>query len=447
MKLLKNLKKKLFSLPKVFKIIIIIILIGIIYFIFIKDNSSKNSSFQQKTTTVTKDTFLRTISASGAITSSGSTSIYTSSSGQVTSVYVKNGDFVKQGQQLAKIQLDQDGQKKQTTAWASYLSAKNNLASAKQNKISLLNQLESSQLAYDTAKDALDKINDYAKTDLQIQTINTNYNLANRSLDIAKEKYQLADSAITIAQSQLTSSWYSYQQASNTLYAPASGVLSNFALTAGMSVANLSANSSSNSSSEATQSVGIIINPDSQITASVSLTETDVVSVQVGQKVTITMDAFPNNSFTGQILAINTNGQSSSGVTSYPTIIIFDTSLPNIYPNMSINANIIIESKPDVLLIPSLAIETSNDGTSTVQVIKDGDVSNVVVTLGLTNDSQTEILTGLNEGDVIISSSISNQEKSNNNTFSDFNSSNRNNNGFRNSGGGVMMGPGGPPGI
>jgi multidrug efflux pump subunit AcrA (membrane-fusion protein) len=443
MKLFKNIKNKFLSLPKMFKIVIPIILIGLIYFTFTKINSSKNSLPQTKTTTVTKGNLVSTISATGSITTGGNTNIYTSSSGQVTKVYVKNGDTVQQGQKIAEIQLDQDGQKKQTAAWATYLTAKNNLATAKQNKITLQNQLDTAQLSFDTAQDAVNKINDYTKTDLQIQTINTNYNTTKRSLDLAKEKYNLADSAITIAQTQLSSSWYSYQQASSTVYAPASGILSNFALTAGMSVANLSSNTSSSSTTDATQSVGIITNPNNQVTASVSLSEIDVVKVKVGQKATLTMDAFPSNSFTGQVLAINTSGQSSSGVTSYPTIIVFDTSLPNIYPNMSVSANIIIDSKTDVLLIPSTAIETSSDGTSTVQVVKDGNTSNVIVTLGLSNDSQTEILSSLNEGDIIISSSISNQLKSNNNSSSDFSSSNRNNN--SRGGGNVMMM--GPPGM
>lgn len=404
MKLIKIIKDKFLSLPLAFKIIIPLIIIGLIYFTITKINSSKSSTPTYKTSQVTKTNIVSTISASGSVTSGSNTSIYTSASGQVTKVYVKNGDTVKQGQAIAVIALDQDGQKKQTTAWASYLSAKNNITSAEQNKLSLQTQLDLANRAVVTAQDAIDHINDKPKTDLEKNNINYDLIINQRALTVAQSKFTAADSAIAVAKAQLSSSWYAYQQASNTIYAPSNGILSNFALTAGMSVANLSSTtSSSGSSTDATQSVGIITNPKNQITASVSLTEIDVIKVKAGQKVTLTMDAFSGKTFTGQVLAINTNGQSSSGVTSYPTIIVFDTSLPTMYPNMSVSANIIIDSKSDVLTVPSASIKTSN-GVSTVKVLKDGQSSDVTVETGISDTTNTEIISGLSEGDTVITS-------------------------------------------
>jgi macrolide-specific efflux system membrane fusion protein len=401
MKLFANIKNKFLSLPKFLRIIILIISIASIgYFIYSRVATS-NNKVTYKTTQVAKGNIISTISTSGSITSGSNTSIYTSASGQVIKVYVKNGDTVKQGQQIAKIALDQDGQKKQNLAWASYLTAKNSLDSAKQNKLTLQNQLDSAQLAVDQAQDAVNKIDDYTKTDLQKEVINTGLTTNKRSLTVAQSKYAAADLSVAIAQAQLSAAWYSYQQASATITAPANGVLTNFSLTAGMSVANLAA--SSNSTTDATQSVGIITNPKNQITASVSLTEIDVTKVKAGQKATLTLDAFPDKSFTGQVLAINTNGQSSSGVTSYPTIIILDSSLPNMYPNMSVSANIIIDSKTDILTIPTSAIKTTN-GESFVQIQKDNQISSVIVQTGISDTTNTEIISGLNEGDIVITS-------------------------------------------
>jgi len=406
MKLFTNIKNKFLSLPLVIKIIIPILIIGLTWFVISKIVTTKNSTPTYKTTEVSKGNIISTISASGSITSGNNTSIYTSASGEVTAVYVKNGDTVKQGQKIAQIKLDQDGQKKQTTAWASYLSAKNSVASSQQNKITLENQLLSAKRTLASAQDAVDKINDYTKSDLEKDNINTNLTIAKNALTVAQEKYNSADSSTAVANAQLSSSWYAYQQASNIIYAPSSGILTNFALTKGMSVANLSSDSST-SNSDATQSVGIITNPNNQITASVSLTEIDVVKVKAGQKVSLTMDAFPDLTFTGQVLAINTNGQSSSGVTSYPTIIVFDNSLANMYPNMSVSANILIDSKNDVLTIPTSAIQT-NDGESTVKVLKDGQVSQVVVTTGLSDTTNTEIVSGLSVGDTVVISTSTN---------------------------------------
>lgn len=395
--------KKFLSLPLVIKIVTPILIIGLIWFTISRVISSKSFSPTYKTSQVTKGNIISTISASGSITSGNNTSIYTSASGEVIAVYVKNGDTVKQGQKIAQIKLDQDGQKKQTTAWASYLTAKNSLESAKQNKTTLYNQLLTAQRTLASSQDAVNKINDYTKTDLEKDNINTNLTISQNSLNVAQQKYDLADSSIAVAQAQLSSAWYSYQQASNIIYAPASGIITNFALTKGMSVANLASTSSNSSNSDTTQSVGIITNPNNQITASVNLTEIDVTKVKPGQKVTLTMDAFSDKNFTGQVLAINTNGQSSSGVTSYPTIIVFDTSLSNMYPNMSVSANIIIDSKTDVLTIPTSAIQ-SNNGESTVKILKDNQVSQTVVETGISDSTNTEIISGLNEGDVVITS-------------------------------------------
>ncbi len=406
MKSIKKIKNKFFSFPLFLKIIFSLILLGLIYFSVKKIFFSSNSEPQYKTTQVQKSNIVQSISATGSITGGNNTSIYTSASGIVTALYAKNGDSVKQGQKIAQIQLDQDGQKKQSSAWASYLSAKNAVTSAEQNKLTLQNQFESSKLAFDQAEDAVNKIEDFTKTDLQKEVININYSTSQRSLTLSEQKYATADLAIAIAKAQLSAAWYSYQQSSNTIYAPATGVLTNFALTKGMSVANLSSDSTNSTSSSATQSVGIIANPNNQTTASISLTEIDVISVKPGQKVTMTMDAFPDKTFTGEVLALNTSGQSSSGVTSYPTIIVFDNSLDNRYPNMSVSANIIIDSKTDVLTIPTSALQTT-DGISTVKVLKDGQISQETVEVGISDNTNTEIISGLNEGEVVVVSTTS----------------------------------------
>ena len=406
MKLFINLKNKFLSLPLVLKIILPLLIVGVIWFVVSKINSKNVSQPTYKTSTAQIGNIISIISTSGSITSGNNTSIYTSASGEVVQVYVKNGDNVKQGQKIAQIKLDQDGQKKQTTAWASYLSAKNSVTTSQQNKLTLENGVETAKRTLAAAQDAVNKINDYTKSDLEKDDINSDLVVAKRAYDIALQKFNSADSTIAVSQSQLSSSWYTYQQSSATIYAPASGVLSNFALTKGMSVANL-ASDSSTSSNNATQSVGIITNPNNKITASISLTEIDVTKVTPGQKVTLTLDAFPDLTFTGEVLAINTNGQSTSGVTSYPTIIVFDTGLPNMYPNMTVNANILIDSKQDVLIIPTSAILIGIE-SSTVKVIKNNQITEVVVETGLSDDTNTEIISGLSIGDTVITSIVTN---------------------------------------
>ena len=79
-------------------------------------------------------------------------------------------------------------------------------------------------------------------------------------------------------------------------------------------------------------------------------------------------------------------------------IIQFDTGNAQILPNMAVTANIIIDNKSDVLLVPSVAIQSGS-----VRVLKNGQISSVDVETGLTSDTQTEITSGLRQGDTVIS--------------------------------------------
>ncbi|KKQ89299.1 MAG: Efflux transporter, RND family, MFP subunit, partial [Candidatus Shapirobacteria bacterium GW2011_GWE1_38_92] len=95
----------------------------------------------------------------------------------------------------------------------------------------------------------------------------------------------------------------------------------------------------------------------------------------------------------------------------------------------------------DVIVIPSTAIKTVNN-ISTVQILKDGIATSVEVETGDSNDSQTEIVSGINEGDVVVTSII-NTSATSKSTGSGSNSSSLF--GGSNMGSGIMMG-GAPPG-
>ena len=188
-------------------VVVVILLLG--WFGYKKINANEETDNQYRTATVSRGNLVSTISASGSISSGGNTNIYTSISGQVAAVYVKNGDSVRQGQKIALITLDQDGQRKQSSAWASYLNAKNSVESAKQNKSSLENQVATAQLAVDTAQDTVNNIENFPKSDIQKETINSNLLTSQKNLEIIKSKLATADTAINAAQSQLSAAWYS----------------------------------------------------------------------------------------------------------------------------------------------------------------------------------------------------------------------------------------------
>jgi len=86
---------------------------------------------------------------------------------------------------------------------------------------------------------------------------------------------------------------------------------------------------------------------------------------------------------------------------------------------MGVNATIITDIKENVILIPSVAVQITN-GQSTVRLLKDGQVTSVTVEVGEANDTQTEITSGISEGETVITGSSTSQTTSSSKAVSPF---------------------------
>ena len=154
--------------------------------------------------------------------------------------------------------------------------------------------------------------------------------------------------------------------------------------------------------------------------ATISLNEVDVAKISLGEKVTLTFDAVPDLTITGKVAEIDSIGTVSQGVVSYNVKISFDTSDARIKQGMSVNAEIITAVRQDVLTVPNSAVK--GQGTSSYVEMFDtllptplagvqGSPSKVsprqqAVTVGISDDTSTEIISGLKEGDEIVTKTI-----------------------------------------
>lgn len=91
-----------------------------------------------------------------------------------------------------------------------------------------------------------------------------------------------------------------------------------------------------------------------RITAAVA--EADIGSVQQGQPVTFTVDAFPNRAFTGQVTQVRNAPKTSQNVVSYETIISVDNKNLKLRPGMTANVSIVVASREDTLRLPNSAL-------------------------------------------------------------------------------------------
>jgi macrolide-specific efflux system membrane fusion protein len=355
--------------------------------------SSVKTTYQ--TDTATKGTLIVTVTASGNVSSANSAVVTTQASGVVSKIFVKNGDQVKSGDPIAEVDLDMDGKQRAAAALASYQSAQNSASSAQANMYSLQSSMFSKWKTYtDIAQNST-----YQNPDGSANTGNrvlTPFTIAQDDWLAAEAQYKNQQGVVAAAQTSLSSAWANYQKTSPTIYAPISGTISGLSFQVG-SVLTAQTSSTGNSTSQRIANIKTEATP----VAVVNLNEVDVPKVKVADRATIIMDAFPAATFTGKIVSIDTTGTISSGVTTYPAYIVYDSAIDGIYPNMAVDASIITLVKDDVVLVPNAAVQSTN-GQSTVRLMKQGKVSSVDVAVGDANDTQTEIVSGVSVGDTVV---------------------------------------------
>lgn len=151
----------------------------------------------------------------------------------------------------------------------------------------------------------------------------------------------------------------------------------------------------------------------SALTFDISVNELDINKIEVGQKVEITADAVEGETFTGVVDKVNINGTTASGSTNYPVTVLVDGTPEALKPGMNVSAKIIVEDAGSVLCVPVEAVSRGADGTSLVKVAGQGALDengNVAdpskledreVTLGRSDDTYIEILSGLEEGETV----------------------------------------------
>jgi multidrug efflux pump subunit AcrA (membrane-fusion protein) len=181
---------------------------------------------------------------------------------------------------------------------------------------------------------------------------------------------------------------------------------------------------------------------DQKIVA-IPLNEVDAAKVQVGQPADITFSALPDLDLTGQVSEVDEIGTASAGVVNYNVDVSFSSQDVRIKPGMSSSIIITVQEKDNILVIPTTAIKTrgslsyvqmisdpvvvalknsgasgsntfsvnnnqSSTPTNTYQRVKTQTVTSVngpvdkYIEIGIANDTQTEVVSGLNEGDQII---------------------------------------------
>ncbi len=408
---------------------IIVVVLLLLWFAGSKVFGQKSATSQYQTATTQRGSVISTVSESGNVSANSQVDITSPSTGIIEAVYVKNGDTVSEGQNLFKVKATATQQEK-ASAYASYetaLTSYQNAQQAQQVAQATLEKdrqsvLDSQNVVNYQQNNSTNPATKQAYTQLEIDSLSSALTSAHETFIADETKYNNEGTAIAAANANLSSASLGYQATKDSVVtAPAGGTVANLSVSQGNSVTasssnsnssstnsssstssnSTSSNSSSSGSSTSNGSTVLVLGNFSQLSVVAQVNEVDIPKVKVGQNATVTLDAFPNKTFVGQVESVDSVGTASSGVVTFNVYINLVSPPSSIKSGMTASVIVQTARHDNVVTVPTAAIQTSN-GSSSVRILKNGQVSTVAVTTGIADDTNTEITTGVNVGDVVI---------------------------------------------
>ncbi|MCS7258268.1 MAG: efflux RND transporter periplasmic adaptor subunit [candidate division WOR-3 bacterium] len=138
-----------------------------------------------------------------------------------------------------------------------------------------------------------------------------------------------------------------------------------------------------------------------RLTASVSVDETDIGKIKLGQLAMITLDAFPENQISGRVVKIAKEGMTVSDVVVY-NVMVEPMEVPNYWASgMTANVEFLAFRKDNVLLVPIKAVKHKGN-QKYVTVVKEKHWEDRIIETGYSDGRFVEVLSGLQEGDKVL---------------------------------------------
>lgn len=327
---------------------------------------------EYQTTTVEKGNISTTVTATGTIEPVTSVEVGTQVSGIVAKIYVDYNSEVKAGQVIAELD--------RTNLLSNLESQRANLTSAE------------GTLAYQTANFERHKA------------------LYNKGL-ISANEFEQARLSYVQAQQQVNTARQSVKRAQTdlgyaTITSPINGVVLNKAVEEGQTVA----------ASFSTPTLFTIAQDLTDMRVIADIDEADIGDVKEGQRVTFTVDAFPNDTFQGQVTQVRQQATTESNVVTYEVVISAPNADLKLKPGLTANVTIFTLEKNDVLTVsakalrfaPNEALIAEDETIEGCEAknklwVRQGKVFKAIpVEIGVTNGTMTEIISGITAGTEVL---------------------------------------------
>lgn len=329
---------------------------------------SKKSSFTYTEAEAVKQDIVNSVTATGTIEPVTSVDVGTQVSGVISKLYVDYNSVVKAGEVIAELD--------RTNLMSELSSAQASLKSAQSN-------LEYQKTNYERYKALYDKglisANDFEQARLS-------YVQAQQQTQQQKENVKKAQTNLGYA----------------TITSPIDGVVLSKEVEEGQTVA----------SSFSTPTLFKIARDLTDMRVIADVDEADIGDVKEGQRVTFTVDAFPDDTFEGQVTQVRQEATTESNVVTYEVVISAPNDDLKLKPGLTANVVIFTMEAKDVLAVPSKALRftpheamlnsdetiTDTDAKEKVWVKEGSNLKAVAVETGMTNGTLTQITKGLKPG-------------------------------------------------
>lgn len=345
-------------------------------------------------------TIIETITANGKIQPEKEVKITPDVSGEIVELTVKEGDYVEKGQLLLRIKPDV------------YISQRDRSVAAINSARARLSQTEAqfiqAELSFKRTKQLFDEL---AISRSEYEQAEAAYSVAKAEVDAARYSIVSAEAALKESNENLIKT---------SVYSPMSGTVSMLLVELGERVAGTGMMAGTEM---------LRIADLTRMEAQVEVNENDIVRVSLGDTAVIEADAYINDKFKGIVTEIansaKTTGVSADQVTNFDVKILI---LPESYshlvgdlgdnpfrPGMSATVDIRTETRPDILTVPIQAVTTRTDTSNVVFKSSDDELRTLLfttdgtyafardVTTGIQDNSYIEILSGVSEGERVIS--------------------------------------------
>ena len=381
------------------KILIILLILGVGgYFVYDKFFNIKDEKVEFITKKAKKGSFSKKVDATGEIFATELIDVGAQVSGQIKKLYVKLGDQVKKGDMIASIDS----------------STQQNSIDNKEAQLAIYKaQLESAKVALNIAKTQFDRENALfaknATSKQEFESVKNTYSA--NSAKIKELEAQIKQTNIELSTAKINLGY-------TKITAPRDGTVVSVQVEEGQTV-------------NANQTTPTIVNIAdlSRVKMKMQIAEGDITKIKVGTPVEYSILSEPTKKFQTTVSSIDPglttlsdgsygsssssksslSSSSSSSAVYYYAQSIVDNKDGILRIGMTTQNELLIANVKDAIIVPSIGIKKDENGTF-VYVLKDGKPVKTAVKTGIKDNLDTQIISGINEGDEIITSQGSSSE-------------------------------------